>query len=204
MGKEVKVEIKNSTGAVGSFFNSFGKGAGLCVGVCVGIVAITFIIFFVFALLSTPGKLNESNSTTDYDYQNSIVGTTSVVNTVSAEQEYINKYLELSNVISGMGYGKYDVPGYSTPKQSISGTIKNKGSESLDKVEITVYFLDNKGNAIGEESYLPIFVSSYSLSSDEPLKPNYTKDFGYIVDNVAPSDWDKNIRIAITEIAFTK
>jgi len=93
------------------------------------------------------------------------------------------------------GFGKA-VPG-------VFGTIVNNGDKSLKEVEITVYFLDEKGTVIGEEDFHPVLVSEYSFGNDnKPLKPNYVKDFGYSVEDYAPSSWSKKAKAKITNIEF--
>ena len=95
------------------------------------------------------------------------------------------------------GFGKA-VPG-------VFGTIVNNGNRALKKVEITVYFLNDKGSVIGEEDFHPVLVSEYSYGGDnKPLKPNYVKDFGYSVEDYAPSSWSKKAKAKITDIEFAK
>ena len=95
------------------------------------------------------------------------------------------------------GFGKA-VPG-------IFGTIVNNGDKSLKEVEITVYFLNEKGVVIGEEDFHPVLVSEYSFGKDnKPLKPNYVKDFGYSVEDYAPSSWSKKAKAKISNIEFAE
>lgn len=65
-------------------------------------------------------------------------------------------------------YSKKDVP-------AVRFTVKNEGDRTLNKVEVTVYFKDSKGDVIFEENYNPVFVSKYSIGDNKPLKPNYVK-----------------------------
>jgi hypothetical protein len=93
------------------------------------------------------------------------------------------------------GFGK-TVPG-------VFGTIVNNGDRTLKEVEITVYFLNGEGTVIGEEDFHPVLVSEYSFGDDnKPLKPNYVKDFGYSVEDYAPSAWSKKAKAKITNIEF--
>jgi len=86
----------------------------------------------------------------------------------------------------------------------ISGIIRNLGNRTLNKVEIIIYFLDKDGMPIFEETYSPVWVSEYSFgTSNKPLKPNYSRRFGYRIDDV-PSDWAKKIRAEITDIRFER
>jgi len=84
----------------------------------------------------------------------------------------------------------------------ISGIIRNLGNRTLNKVEIIIYFLDKDGMPIFEETYSPVWVSEYSFgTSNKPIKPNYSRRFGYSIDDV-PSDWAKKVKAEITDIRF--
>jgi len=86
----------------------------------------------------------------------------------------------------------------------VSGIIRNLGNRTLNKVEIIIYFLDKDGMPIFEETYSPVWVSEYSFgTSNKPLKPNYSRRFGYSIDDV-PSDWAKKIKAEITDIRFER
>jgi hypothetical protein len=70
--------------------------------------------------------------------------------------------------------------------------IKNNGTKTLDEVKVTVYFKDAKGNTIAEEDYTPVLVSSFSLSNNKPLRPNYIwqMERGKFFDaKSVPSEW---------------
>ena len=116
------------------------------------------------------------------------------------KQVYIKKVaLKEFKVSEGKkyGFGKA-IPG-------VFGTIVNNGNRTLREVEITVYFLNDKGSVISEEDFHPVLVSEYSYSGDNKLlKPNYVKDFGYSVEDYAPSSWSKKAKAKITNIEFAK
>ncbi len=81
----------------------------------------------------------------------------------------------------------------------VFGELKNNGNRSLKEVEITIYYLDKDGNAIFENKYSPVRTTRY-FGNNNPLKPNYSQEFGYKLD--APSDWSGNIRVEVTNIEF--
>ncbi len=127
--------------------------------------------------------------------------------TLNKKTEYIKNSLKLENVEVGEGYGQFDIPGYGKKKPTVSGKLRNTGEKSLETVKITVYFLDSTGKRIGEESYYPINTNSIYgelLSESEPLKPNYVRDWGYVVDTDAPSGWSKKVEVVITDIVFSE
>ena len=87
--------------------------------------------------------------------------------------------------------------------------LKNTGGRSLDKVEVTVYFMDKDGNAIFEEDFHPVLVSKYSFSGDnKPLKPGYVKEMekgNYYTIKSQLSEWFEGKATAkITDIKFSK
>lgn len=82
----------------------------------------------------------------------------------------------------------------------VFGEIKNTGNRTLTEVEITIYYLDEYGNTIYEDTFHPVLVSRWS-SGNKPLKPNYSEKFGYGADDV-PSEWSKKIEVDITNIEF--
>ena len=85
--------------------------------------------------------------------------------------------------------------------------IKNNGNRSLDKVEITVYFYDWDDNPIFEETYLPVLVSEYSYSNNDPLKPNYIRRQKsgkyYTIDQLGP-EWSGKANAIVSDIRFSE
>lgn len=113
------------------------------------------------------------------------------------KQDYI-KQVELRNFKVGIGEK------YGQRKKGVFGTIINQGDRTLNKVKITVYFLDKSGTIIGEKDFYPILVTKYSSGDNKPLKPNYVKDFGYSIEDAAPSLWGGKVKRKISDIEFAK
>ena len=111
------------------------------------------------------------------------------------KQKYFEK-IELKNfkVSGGERYGE--------KVQGVFGTIVNNGNQTLQEVEITVYFLDSNGNAIGEKTYHPVLYIKRTYNDEPPLKPNYVDDFGYSVEDDAPSNWSGEAKCKITNFEF--
>ncbi len=84
----------------------------------------------------------------------------------------------------------------------VFGTIVNNGAESLRKVTVRIYFLDNAGHRIGEKDFSPVLVTEFSVGDNTPLRPGYRKDFGYNVEDDAPSGWAKKVEAEIVDIEF--
>lgn len=82
----------------------------------------------------------------------------------------------------------------------IFGEIKNTGNRTLSEVEIKVFYLDEYGKAIYEDTFHPVLTSRWS-SNNKPLKPNYSEKFGYEADDV-PSEWKQKVIVQITNIEF--
>ena len=132
------------------------------------------------------------------DAKEGLTETRKEIEALEEKQAYIkNVVLKDFKVSEGT---KYE---FSEPEPGVFGTIVNKGNRSLTEVEITVYFLDENGTVIGEEDFHPVLVTEYSFGNDnKPLKPNYVKDFGYSVEDYAPSSWSREVRAKITNIEF--
>lgn len=108
--------------------------------------------------------------------------------------DYASRSIEIENgrVSKAQNFGD-PVPG-------IFGTLVNHGHKDLSKVEVTVYFLDRDGMRIGEESYHPIWTDGFLATA--PLRSGYREDFGYKVDETAPSRWAERVEFEITDIEF--
>lgn len=83
----------------------------------------------------------------------------------------------------------------------VFGEIKNTGDRTLSKVEITIYCLDRNGKPIFEKTYHPVLVSEWSITDNQPLKPNYSRKFGVKLDD-APSDWARKVKVEVTDVEF--
>jgi hypothetical protein len=136
-------------------------------------------------LPSSSEKVEASEKTKDLDDR---------IENIGEKQAYINKV----RIINLKATEK--IP----ERIEVSGIIRNLGNRTLNKVEIIIYFLDKDGMPIFEETYSPVWVSEYSFgTSNKPLKPNYSRRFGYSIDDV-PSDWAKKIKAEITDIRFER
>ncbi|SEG21307.1 hypothetical protein [Marinobacterium lutimaris] len=117
------------------------------------------------------------------------------------KQSYINNSLELYGISSSYynASSGLRVPG-------VDFKIRNNGDHSLDRVEVTFYFLDSAGQVVFEKSYNPVLVTTYG--NEPPLKPGYiwqqqTGKF-YRADGV-PSEWEEGlVRTAITDIEYSE
>lgn len=114
-----------------------------------------------------------------------------------AKYKDIQAYLpsvEVRNISVGKGF---------LGDTGVFGEVKNKGDKTLKKVEVTAYCLDKSGTVVFEKSYSPILVSeySYSMRGNKPLKPNYSEQFGFKV-NEAPSDWSGKVKVEVTDLEF--
>ncbi len=106
---------------------------------------------------------------------------------------YINQNLEISDIKTSK---ELKLPA-TQPVWRASGKIKNKGSKTVKKAKITIYYYGAQGKAIYEESYYPI---PYGEEKDKVLKPNYIVQFNY-TDNNAPSEAVK-ATVDVTDIEF--
>jgi len=111
-------------------------------------------------------------------------------------REYVSSNLSLERVqvAPGERFGRR--------VDGVFGTIVNNGAKTLRKVTIRVYFLDSGGRRIGEKEFSPVLVTEFSFGDNTPLRPGYRKDFGYNVEDYAPSGWAKKIEAEIVDVEF--
>lgn len=116
------------------------------------------------------------------------------------KQAYIKDHVELRDFRTGSGSPKFSPR---DTKPAVFGTIVNNGDRTLTKVKVTVYFLNEKSIVIGEKDFHPVLVTAYAFGNDnKPLHPNYMKDFGYIVQDSAPSAYAGKAWAEVTDIQF--
>lgn len=109
---------------------------------------------------------------------------------------YIANGLRLEEVRVGEGRR------FGQTEKAVFGTVVNGGEKTLKKVAVRVFFLDANGHRIGEKDYSPILVTEFSFGDNTPLRPGYRKDFGYAVEDDAPSGWAGAVEAEIVEINF--
>lgn len=154
------------------------------------IFSIVFVAYSMITLREFESKTEPSKSRFEI-----------IVEEKVAKRDYLkNVKIEYFEVTEG--YLTYENPKYASPKPAIKGKIKNYGDKSLDEVEITIYFLDANGQRIAETTYHPVNVHSF-MGDDSPLKPNYVREFGYVVEDYTPSNWAKKAEAEITDIEFS-
>lgn len=111
---------------------------------------------------------------------------------IEEKQWYINNNLVLY-ALESRYYKTY-------PKDArVAFKLKNKGSKTLRKVEVTIYFKDSSGTTITEETHHPVLVNEYSFDK-KLLKPNYIIKAVYACEHV-PSEWKEGaVSVKITDI----
>lgn len=105
-----------------------------------------------------------------------------------------NLALEMVRVAPGERFGR--------TVDAVFGTIVNNGVKTLRKVTVRIFFLDNAGRRIGEKDFSPVLITEFSIGDNTPLRSGYRKDFGYSVEDDAPSGWAKKIEAEIVDIEF--
>lgn len=117
------------------------------------------------------------------------------------EKEYISRYIELYDVDAKYRDSILDgtIPG-------VLFKLRNTGTRTLNKVEVTVYFKDRFGSIIAEENFFPVLVSDYSFNDHKPLKPGYVWSMEknkFFAAKSVPTEWaEGSVDIKITDIAF--
>ena len=183
--------------------------------IIVGIVIIALIIGIVFFAINQVKKadkerkveeakiqLNEAlsdlysskpNSNSNDSHNSGITNTTPTENEV---QEYIDKYFILENAVVE------EFESYSGKKWGLTKIqVKNKGNKTVEEFEITVYFQDEEGKDIAEDSF---YINDIYINN--PIKPNYSwkqeDDRYYTFDNLTSEVNPAKHRIEITDLKF--
>lgn len=122
----------------------------------------------------------------------------------NAEALYITENLDLYDFQAKYMNSALDgrVPG-------VTFKIKNKGDRTLERIKVVVLFKDKSGSVIAEDSYTPVLVSPYSVSSsNKPLKAGYIwqqEQGRFYTAKSVPTEWEEGSAEAnITEIRFQK
>ena len=113
----------------------------------------------------------------------------------SARAGYLSK-IEVKNVTSHRGLGLANAP-----VALVNGEVKNVGDRSVDKVTVTIYFLDAANKPAHEDTCSPVFVGTFG--DTVPLKPNYGVTWNRGFNNV-PDDWSGNVEVKVTDVVFSK
>ncbi len=163
---------------------------------CLGLLVLGYA---AYSFINSSNNSTLSNPLLDTNSKQSQQGATATSSTSTSSEEEIayTNSIAVNNV--KVGETMFEGMGF-------FGEIKNNGNRTLDKVEITVYFLDKQDTPIYEETYSPVNVGqpNFGLSdANSPLKPAYSRKFGYKAKD-APSEWAKNVRVQVTSVKFAK
>lgn len=105
--------------------------------------------------------------------------------------ERLKPFIEIKNIVVGRG---------SSGGKAVFGEIKNHGDIALNKIGITIYFLDSYGNPVHEIFYHPVYVTNMSYGDKAlPLKPNYTRKFGVKAGD-APAEWAEKVKVVVFDL----
>jgi len=88
----------------------------------------------------------------------------------------------------------------------VQGKLKNMGSQTLGRVQVTAYFLDHMGARIYEEDFCPVCEGGLNVGDDthEPLKPGYIRSFAFKAVG-CPREWKPGaVECGITQVEFAE
>lgn len=117
------------------------------------------------------------------------------------KRDYIAKNLEVYELDARYMDSLLDgrIPG-------VTFKVRNNGQRTLDKVEVTVEFLDAGGKAISEEIYNPVIAGGYD--SQPPLRPGHiwqNERGRFLAAKSVPSEWQSGrARARVTDITFAE
>ena len=110
------------------------------------------------------------------------------------KQEYF-KQIELQDI----RIEKQKARGTDAIKDSIVGTIINKGDKALARVKIAVYFLDQEGREI---DYPALATDFFFRQENQPLTPMSRRDFGFTLEGYAPPAWAGKVTVKVADLEF--
>lgn len=198
---EIESEQTNETltfGGVGG--GASGISDSVLYGV-LGVIALGWIGLIAYSFIaapSTPNALSNSSSNKGLPFPNQRTSSSTSSDTSSASPEE-------TAYVSNVAISKVEVGKTILDEAGVFGELKNNGDKTLDKVEITIYFLDKQGNPVSEKTYTPVNASAqnFGMSDTSALKPKYSRKFGFKADD-APSDWSKKVNVQVTKVQFAK
>ncbi len=102
--------------------------------------------------------------------------------------------VELQNVRIGAGtsIGKLGT--------AIFGVIQNNGERTIKIATMIVYFFGEDGESFKLHKFFP--VNNYSFSDSLPLKSGQSKEFGFLIDEIVPEDWDGTFTAEVIDLKF--
>ena len=102
--------------------------------------------------------------------------------------------VELQNVRIGAGtsIGKLGT--------AIFGVIQNNGERTIKIATMNVYFFGEDGESSKLHKFFP--VNNYSFSDSLPLKSGQSKEFGFLIDEIVPEDWDGTFTAKLIDLKF--
>ena len=102
--------------------------------------------------------------------------------------------VELQNVRIGAGtsIGKLGT--------AIFGVIQNNGERTIKIATMSVYFFRDDGESYKLHKFFP--VNNYSFSDSLPLKSGQSKEFGFLIDEIVPEDWDGTFTAKLIDLKF--
>ena len=102
--------------------------------------------------------------------------------------------VELQNVRIGAGtsIGKLGT--------AIFGVIQNNGERTIKIATMSVYFFGEEEESSKLHKFFP--VNNYSFSDSLPLKSGQSKEFGFLIDEIVPEDWDGTFTAKLIDLKF--
>ena len=83
---------------------------------------------------------------------------------------------------------------------AIFGVIQNNGERTIKIATMSVYFFEEDGESSKLHKFFP--VNNYSFSDSLPLKSGQSKEFGFLIDEIVPEDWDGTFTAKLIDLKF--
>ncbi len=148
----------------------------------------------IYKVVASVGDIKISDTESSKDFSEKIKNGESII---SDEEQYIQEFITVE------GYKVDMFEGYRGREEGIANIqVKNNGEKNIDRLTVTVFFQDENGKNIAENSIMVIG----SLFGGDTLKANYSwkmeKDTYYKFENLADEvDISRNY-VEVTKIEF--
>lgn len=115
-------------------------------------------------------------------------------------QEYITNYVKVYDI------ELKDQDLTTSSNAGIKFKIRNNGLRAINHIEVVIYYLDEAGKPIYENTYMPLEdLATTTENQNRILKPGYiweSKKPYLIMDTLVPSEWAGKVDIRVKNIVF--
>jgi hypothetical protein len=103
--------------------------------------------------------------------------------------------IELRDLQVGVGQGGGEQFG-----TGVFGTLQNHGQLVISEATVRVDFINDAGEVSSSHKFFP--VNRWSFDDPRRLAPGDVRDFGFLLDEVAPEDWSGQVEAELIPLNY--